>query len=389
MKVIRFFIIVLVLISLSLGILLCFSTPPPFVNPLSLHSPALPPSPTYQPRLFGFLPYWNLNKVNRASLSSLTDVAYFALDLNADGTIKENINRREKDPGWYSFTTKFLPQKNTLLPQGAKSHLVINFQDNDAITAFLKDLNAQKISLQTINNLVNQYSFDGLNLDFETSDPNQAALANSFTQYISALSTQLKQNHPPTILSLDVYANAASTAKIWNLPQLEPFVDYFIIMTYDYTRPSSPVAGPVAPIYPAPTSRHALLVNLKEYSQVLPKEKILIGIPLYGYEWQTESTNAYAPTFKGTGRLATLGRIQSLIDTLPLTILKDPDTLASRLSIIDGGHFFQIYFEDLSTLKAKAKLALDSRLGGLAFWAMGYENNVDIWTPIHQGLNPL
>src|SRR3989344_3331480 len=50
--------------------------------------------------IYGFFPYWNSKYANELNINFLTHLAYFAIDLNPDGTINKTNLKKEQEPGW-------------------------------------------------------------------------------------------------------------------------------------------------------------------------------------------------------------------------------------------------------------------------------------------------
>ena len=89
-------------------------------------------------------------------------------------------------------------------------------------------------------------------------------------------------------LSIDVYAGASDNKQLWDIPALAPVVDYIVVMAYDFHRRSSPQAGPVAPLFGGSELWDSdINEHLRKFLEYVPREKILLGVPFYGYEWQT------------------------------------------------------------------------------------------------------
>ena len=120
-------------------------------------------------------------------------------------------------------------------------------------------------------------AFDGIDVDYERVPT--ASRAN-FTAFIATLAQKLHAANKK--LSVTVYAKTSDSAN-WNGPGAEEWpalgslADSVKIMAYDYSYSSSP-AGPIAPL--------DWLDRVATYAQsAIPAEKIMIGLPFYGYDW--------------------------------------------------------------------------------------------------------
>jgi spore germination protein YaaH len=165
-------------------------------------------------------------------------------------------------------------------------------------------------------------------------------------------------------------------------------------MFYDYYRKSSTQAGPVAPLTgickknqtDSTCLEQDIITHLAKMTRLMPSEKILLGVPFYGYEWQTASDNFLANTYSKTGSLATYQRIQKLFTNEKVSSISAKwslSTFSPYLSYIEDEKMYQIHFENAQSLAYKMELVKTANLGGVAIWALGYETpHTDIWSPI-------
>ena len=133
--------------------------------------------------VFGFAPYWTLNKMENVDFGVLTTLAYFGVGVNPDGTLDTT------SPGY----TKFYSDSATALFQkahtnGARVVLTVTQMDNSTIVAFLSDPSAQKKAIDNIVSLVAERGIDGVNIDFEYVGDTNPDTKNKFSQFVSNLS---------------------------------------------------------------------------------------------------------------------------------------------------------------------------------------------------------
>jgi spore germination protein YaaH len=97
-----------------------------------------------------------------------------------------------------------------------------------------------------------------------------------------------------------------------------------------------------------------------------------------------------ARTLPDTGQTATYKKIQSLFSDNTISSLSavlSATTLSPYLSYFKDGKIYQIHYEDSGSLKLKIDLVHQSKLGGLAIWALGYELPFpDLWQTISNNL---
>ncbi|WP_255361604.1 MULTISPECIES: glycosyl hydrolase family 18 protein [unclassified Candidatus Frackibacter] len=147
------------------------------------------------------------------------------------------------------------------------------------------------------------------------------------------------------------------------------YADQVIIMGYDYHWcGGSP--GPIAPIY--------WLEDVIKYSLLeIPKEKLILGLPTYGYDWELESNNF--------AQALSYSEIMKLLSKYDVDYYWDEEAATSyfKYQSVEEEHI--VWFENLKSIKKKLDLIRKYELGGVVFWRLGLEDE-RIWTEIEKGL---
>jgi GH18 family chitinase len=378
----------------------------PLVSPIDLIESLRELTPTYRPPgnkiVFGFLPFWNMKDSTKLHVRSLTHLAYFGIDLTADGAVKKYDKPGEKEPGWNKLNSgdfTILSRQIKLL--GKKLILVIRAMDTDQIESLLNSDANRENAIDTVMRVVRDKQFDGINIDFEYMGyPNQTTRDN-FTKFVTDLSQRCKLVSVNCELSLDVFADSAIKARLYDLSKLAKVVDQVIVMAYDFYRPSSLQAGPVAPLRGKCTLEnwqlktdncldYDVITSIGDITKLVPPDKVILGIPFYGYEWQTVDTQFLARTYLQTGQTATYKRVRELLDNSSESSLSatwSGTTFTPYLSYSKDGNTYQIHYEDENSLKLKIEFVHQAKLAGLAIWALGYElPYTNLWLTIDNSL---
>jgi spore germination protein YaaH len=368
----------------------------PLVSPISLIETLIGNSPAIRSKkvVYGFFPYWNLKYANNLNIQNLTHFAYFAVDLNADGSINKKVNSIEAEPGWNklksSDVSKLLYQSKLL---GQKTVITFTAMDPDTIEGILSTAVTRSTAINSMMTVYRDYGFDDINVDFEYVSPGNQTLRTNFTQFITDLRQSCTTQKSHCQIQIDLFASVVEKPRLWDLPSLEKVTDKFIVMAYDFYRTTSTQAGPVAPIRGKCSDTVAqnclsedIVTHISALSKIIPSEKIILGIPFYGYEWQTASTAFLANTYSGTGRLASYQRIQSLFSDTSISTISanwSKTTLSPYIVYEKDNKIYQIHYENDQSLEQKIKLVESANLGGIAIWALGYEGTYpDLWVPI-------
>ena len=298
--------------------------------------------------VYGFLPYWNTNKFTIQD--ELTHLGYFSLTLNADGSFASSTDG-ELDMGLHKLNSdEFSAISSDIIDKNKKTELVISQFNHDDIVYFLNSQSAQDNFLQSIDNVLLAYPFSGINIDIETSGETDVKMRQNLTNFVAKLRDHLDKKYNHVQLSIDMYAGAAANQQIWNVSDIAPYVDYIVVMAYDFHRSSSSQAGPVAPLFGGKDLWDGDINHyLQAFLKIVPSEKILLGIPFYGYEWQTTSRESQSHTFPDTGATASYTRVAEILerkDELEVQEHWNEDALSPYISYVEDGEIYVIYYEN-------------------------------------------
>lgn len=365
------------------GLFLYLLVPPrPLLSPLANITFTNPQPPSSNYLILGFLPYWNLKKLQSEAVDTITHLTYFTLHLNASGNLVKLETSISEDPGYTNYKRLLSSRQEEANPPP----LLLTFMpyDQEALTSLLNSTTARTRAISTIKSLLLESGAAGLNIDFEPLGGVTPSQRNNFTLFIKDLRQELCLIQPCPLLSVSIYPSAASRPRLWDLSALSAWLDHFVVMTYDYHLPSNTTSGPNAPLRGAgELFEHDILTNLAEITNLVPSEQILLGIPFYGYEWSTDTNQKY-PTSSSRGSVASLERIDSLIKDDTLELLWDRNSLTPYAIRRENDQIIsQIYFESIDSIRLKLELVRSAHLGGIAIWALGYEGeNPALWSTI-------
>lgn len=352
--------------------------------------------------VYGFLPYWNIKDLKLEK--ELTHLSYFGLNITANGEIMTKDEDGNLDSGYRVLNEEsFLELATQMQAQKGQVELVLKQFNNDEITAFLSNEKAHLKFFEGLDSLILAYPISGINIDIEYSGENSQTLREGFVTFIRKLDWYLDTKYKNIQLSVDVYASAASNEQsFWDISTISQYVDYIIVMAYDFHQRSSEQAGPVAPLF-SENSKWNKDINqhLKIFLDQVPRDKILLGIPFYGYGWQTDSSQPKANTYKNTGFTVSYKKAKELLSLADgknsdeetwsgATQIKksfDDNALSPYITYQQDGELYTIYYEDPESIAYKLEYARQLDLAGIAIWALGYEDeNRELWQAIAEGI---
>ncbi|MCX6457017.1 MAG: glycosyl hydrolase family 18 protein [Actinobacteria bacterium] len=244
--------------------------------------------------------------------------------------------------------------------------------------------------IKPIVDLVMNKNFDGIDLDFEgfafvdgteswpTTKPN-------WVLFVKELSAALHANGK--LLSITAPVHFALTEKqkgytVYAWAEIAPFIDRLRIMTYDY---STSKPGPIGPI--------AWVERTVQYAiSVMPATKIYIGLAGYGRDWVTKVdgicpdnvAKVVSPTAKAaTFIMRNAATLASTYGVTPTYNEQYQEATFTYQKTYNGNNADgqatsctatrTAWYQNAASYLARAQLVAKYRLGGLAEWTMGME----------------
>lgn len=328
-------------------------------------------------QIVGFLPFWLLERANKNYSPFITTLSYFGLALDNDGTVVQLQNKNEEEPGWHALRSDLLKNK---LKNHLTNSLLIRAMDEATISALISAPKEHARNLiKDIVPQIKKYGYKDLNLDIESFKESSSSARQNFTQFVKEIKLGLDTEKPGTTLTIDISPSALIHPYLIDPVQLGKIADFVVFMTYDYHQLGSSITGPVSPLSGAGKVWEIdVPFSLKQVLDVVPASKLLLGIPLYGYEWETLTDSPSSPTIPGTGQVASSRRITKILaDCKNCKIGIDQNGQQPYIIFPDEKDptFHQIYYEDQSSLQKKVELAKKYKLRGVALWALGYEDD--------------
>ena len=334
--------------------------------------------------VMGFLPYWNIKYEPTIQYGKLTHLAFFGLNVNADGSIQKREKAGNLEPGWAAYQSAKMGEiVRKAHNNGAEVILVLRAFDNQTIESILSSRDRQEKLIAEAFEAVKTKNLDGVNIDFEYVGSPPKVVRDQFSKLVEGFRYHCSLLIVSCSLSVDAYADAADNDRIWDITSLGEIVDYIVIMGYDFTRPGSEYSGPVAPL-------DQIKEAIAAYSKTVPITKLILGVPYYGYEWPTLSREPISKT-TDIGYLATYRRIREMIlgtDPAKLGTPQlgwDEESFTPYLISTKSGKTTQVFYDDARSLGLKYDLVNESGMAGIAIWALGYEGeHPELWELIRK-----
>ena len=326
--------------------------------------------------VIGFLPYWQTSIAQKSYKGYISTLTYFGLGLDSDGSILKLKTPQEREPGWNALVSgKVTPYLDEAKQYNEKTSLLIFSGNVDTIDSVMNNPNqSAKNLVSETQPLMKKYGFSDLNLDIEYTAEASVSARTHFTDFVKRV-RQLLQ--PDQTLTIEIVSLDGIKPNLIDIKAVSNYADHLVIMAYDYHSPDSFVTGPVAPLSGAGIESELDVTTAVEKTIALvPPNKIILGMPLYGYEWESLTPDARSAVIPHSGVIASNHRAEALINncaTCSATL--DKAAFETHLSYFDKDTqtYHQLFIPTQKSTQTKIQLTLQNHLAGVALWALGYE----------------
>ena len=232
---------------------------------------------------------------------------------------------------------------------------------------------------------------DGVDLDWEypvsggaPGTIHRPADKQNFTKLLQELRTQLDRQGRRD--GKDYSLTIAGAAGSWYLNQIEAvkvadIVDHIFLMGYDLHGPWDTSADFNAPLYTpsgaSPQGKSSIADSVQAYlDKGIPAEKLVLGMPLYGYAYQGVSSqnNGLYSTYTSAKSVSYRMLKKNYLSNDAYRRLRHGE---AQVPYLYGSRTF-ISYDDAESLAAKAALARSRDLGGIGFWELSQDDGGEL-----------
>jgi len=222
--------------------------------------------------------------------------------------------------------------------------------------SFLGNATQTDTLLASVIQMVQRAGYAGVNFDIEGVPGSDRA---EYTAFITQAASDLHAIGAK--ISVAVPSEESSDLGEWfdeayDYPALGQVVDQLIMMAYDYHYAGGP-PGPISPI-----SWDQAVIDYA--SSVMPPDKVILGMPAYGYIWNTATDAGTAYWVSG---------MQAMAADFGATITHDAAADEGTFSYQSGGNSYVGWFVDGQGAADRLALAHKAGIGGVMVWRMDYD----------------
>ncbi len=313
---------------------------------------------------------------------SISDLSYFSYDV--DETTGRAANQSQIT-SWASDAVIVAAHNNNV----KISLCATLFNSTTEFSTFFGSTTSQQTLRDSLVAAVIRANAKGINIDFEGSGLGTTYLT-QFVAFMTALSTQLHSAIPGSQLSIDLGGSNAASSNL--LTQLNPVVDLFILMGYDYYWGSQGTPGPVAPLYDFHSGPYGHVSNdLNSLTRYISPEKIILAVPYYGRRWGVSNGCTIPGIGSGTAQInaVTYAQLRQNANGYYTNLYRDNFTYAAYFCFNDATPTpNQAFFDDAYSLQKKYDVVKQRGIAGIAVWKLGNDNGYsDLWNLINSNFS--
>lgn len=301
--------------------------------------------PSHAYRMSAWVPSWDAKAVTSMQMNAgkLDEANPGWYTIAADGTFTKNANAEAADLRAAMTGLDIVPT--------IKNYIGGRF-DGKLVGTIVASADLREKHAEALTQLVVQGAFSGIDIDYEAMTSDTRA---NFTAFVQLLAAKLHASGKKLSVTVDA---KTSDSDNWSGPAGQDWraigaaADSVKIMAYDNHWNGS-AAGPIAPI--------DWLNNVATYAEAtIPAQKIIIGLPWYGYDWLGTS----ATSLVYTEAIALAQRVGAQV----------AHDVNGEATFSYNGR--TVYYQDevSYSTKVNAIIARHPKIGGFAHWRAGGED---------------
>jgi spore germination protein len=234
--------------------------------------------------------------------------------------------------------------------------------------AILTDSKPRARAIHQMLKLVQHWGYTGINIDLESVDRTDRK---AFSSFVHDVARQMRAAGYLTVVSVPAELKdnpEDSWTGAFDFAVLGQSADILQLMTYDENGPWGK-PGPVAGLN--------WVERCVTYAvSVVSPSKLSLGIPAYGYDWNTST---------GTGVQVFWKNIPALISKTGSTPEWDSASSSPFFTYhAADGSSHVVWYEDEKSIPLKSSLAVSHNLAGVSAFALGYDD-LSFWQAVHAG----
>ncbi len=213
------------------------------------------------------------------------------------------------------------------------------------------------------------YDLDGINIDFENMYLKDK---DYLTQFVAEAYPVLKEQNILVTMDVTIPEGSDRWSKVFDRKALSNHVDYMILMAYDEFWGSSKTAGPVSSI---PWVEE----NIKKTLELVPSDKLLLGIPLYMRVWKMSK-------WKVSSKAIGIKHLEGVLKNKDYQEEYDEENHLNIIRYKKNNFNYKIWLEDEDSIEKRLELKRKYNLKGIGTWSFEFADD-KTWEIIEEKLD--
>ena len=329
---------------------------------------------------------WNKTEYLNYNYSYLSAINLYGYEISANGRIRnpQDLAEFQKSGGIIDLADR----------NNCDVHLTVYSKLPAVTNQFLTTSASQKTFINQLDELISRNKLTGVNIYFESiriSD-NQV-----FVQFIRDIRQHLNSKNKAIQLNISIPAikDDESLTKItaYNFLELNPLVDYYLVLTDELTSLNNNIALTPSPLYNSDKyGQRTIESTINFYSNgKIPNSKLIVTLSYLGIEWNVEDfAGITIPRIAGKqlkykdiiekykNNQQAERTVEEGIDSSQVAAFLN----ISELSTYQQGKINkkQVWYENSNSLYQKYNWVLENNLGGVAIRGLGYDDGYsELW----------
>jgi HAD superfamily hydrolase (TIGR01509 family) len=326
-----------------------------------------------------WMPYWALDDA-LPELEERADVFHELSPFWYEATGVDRIDVMPNTPS--AEAEEFIDQaRDEGIPLVAS---ILDATEPGTMASILADEGTRARHVDAIAAFAADHEFAGIDIDYERfafadGRDTWARTQPNWVAFVTELAARLHADGRTLVVSIPPVYDAGQTADsgywVYDYASITPVVDAIRIMAYDYSNASSD-PGPVAPLEWV----KRIIAGTSAASG--DPSKLVLGIPLYGYNWPTSVAGECPASEPAEVTTVTNRSVDDLLARRGGTPVYDPVTgewsFTYELVAEDGATSCtqqrQVNYVDADGAQARMQLAVEAGFGGVSLFAFGYDD---------------
>lgn len=292
--------------------------------------------------------YPNINRnILRYSLPFLTDFTIFGYGFTTEGDLIP-VDDQELIYLSYQYHTAPILLLSSITEDG-------NFSGERASQLF-NDIQLQNTVIRRLLVVMKEKGYLGLDIDFEYVRPEDGE---AFIRFLEHVTDRMHQNGYRVNIDLAPKTSSQQQGLLYeahDYAAIGAIADTVLLMTYEWGY----TYGPPMAVAPLPNVREVVSYAVTQ----IPREKIMLGIPNYGYDWQL-------PFEQGITKATSIGNEYAIQIAAKNHASIQFDEVAQspffEYRAQDRSHHI-VWFEDVRSIQGKFNLIHEFGLRGGGYW---------------------